>query len=741
MTDEIRTDPASSGADGVDRLSRVRHDVAQLVREWLDAGRFEPSCDAWLRSYDAEFTRDMAARGLIGLTWPEEFGGQALPGVARLMVTEELLRYGAPVAAHWIADRQIGPSILKHGTDLARRTYLPGIVAGEMTFCLGMSEPGSGSDLASVATKAVRSENGWVISGQKIWTSQGHRSTHAYVLARTSTGESTHDGLSEFIVDMSHPGVTVRPIYDLRGEHHFNEVFLDEVPVDDDHVIGEIGNGWDQVTAQLALERGGIERVLSTYPLLTEAVAAAGADPAVDAGDLRSVGETLARIATLRAMAFDITASIDRGEAPVLQAAILKDLGTTLEREINEVARQLLDTEADPSAGDGAGLLAQGILAAPGFSIRGGTTEVLRSIIARGVRQRPASGADDLARIVDDVLADAGGEAGDTLDPAWDTMRSLGWPAVGVDEAHGGEGGSLADAVTIVTALGRHSVSAPVAESILGRRALAAVERSPDPGTEVLTVVLAGADGAPIELTADGHLQGSARRVPWGGAADELVVVARTASGDRRLVRVRADGAGLAWTSGRNLAGEPRDDLTLDHVAAGEVLGDDAACDQLVAEAALFRAAAVAGAVDAALAHTVQHVTTRHQFGRPLIAFQAVGGLLAQLASELAAADVAVARARQAVEGGGPAAWTRVAAARVVTGRAATEGSRIAHQLHAAMGVTREHPLHLSTRRAWSWRDEFGTQRQWAERLGRHLSTAGSDHVWAWITEQDEGTS
>ena len=368
-----------------EELGDARRVARELVNEWLSAGRFTPSCDAWLRHYDLNFTKAMAERGLIGISWPTEYGGQGRSGLARLVVTEELLRVGAPVAAHWIADRQIGPSILQHGSAAAKEKYLPGITAGEVTFCLGMSETESGSDLASVSTKAARTDDGWLITGRKIWTSQGHRSTHAYVLARTSTGEKKHEGLSEFIVDMSDPGVEVRPIYDLRGEHHFNEVTFDSVPVRDDHVLGEIGGGWDQVTAQLSLERGGIERVMSTYPLLSSAIESVAAGGGFDAGTARQTGEILARLATLRAMAFDVATAIDAGKAPIVEAAMLKDLGTILEREINELGRLLLDSEVDPSDGGAVGLLAQGILAAPGFTIRGGTTEVLRTIVARGV--------------------------------------------------------------------------------------------------------------------------------------------------------------------------------------------------------------------------------------------------------------------------------------------------------------------------------------------------------------------
>lgn len=714
-------------------LAAIRRDVASLVQEWLADGRFSPSCDAWLRHYDLDFTRALAERGLIGVTWPKAFGGRELSGAARLIITEELLRHGAPVAAHWIADRQLGPSILQHGSDTARQRYLPGIAAGTVTFCLGMSEPGSGSDLASVATKAVRTASGWEITGQKIWTSQGHRSTHAYVLARTSTGDDKHDGLSEFIVDMSSPGVTVRPIRDLRGEHHFNEIFFDGVPVADDDVIGVIGNGWDQVTAQLAHERGGIERVLSTYPLFATAVAAVSAQDSADAGDLRLIGRTAARYATLRAMAFDITRANDAGRAPVVEAAMLKDLGTALEREVNEVARTLLDQETDPTEGAGTELLAQGIQAAPGFTIRGGTTEVLRTIISKSVKPR-RRGGDDLSRIADDVLDGTGGEPGD-MNEAWENIQSLGWAGVSILEERGGAGGTFSDLATIVTALGRHNVSLPLGETVVAGRHLAAEHHLTEDA--ISTVALLG-PGDTASL-ADGRLKGRVRRVPWGRLADTVLVEARGSHGPV-LVALQANGDGVRWSGGVNLAGEPRDDLDVDcSVEDAAVLSVDPGVVRN--ELAVLRAAAIHGALERTLEHAAEHVRTREQFGRPLIAFQAVGALLATLASEVRSTGISVARAAAAIDAGPAsrdAAWTRVAAARVTTGHAATEGTRIAHQLLAAMGVTREHPLHLSTRRAWSWRDEIGTERSWTERLGAHVAQASADEIWCWITEQTD---
>ncbi len=729
MTSTTHQDPARTP-----ELEDVRTRVRALLDEWQAAGRFTPACDSWLRSYDLDFSKAMGAAGLIGLSWPREYGGAEQSGLARLVVTEELLRSGAPVAAHWIADRQIGPSILRHGTDVARQRYLPGIAAGAVTFCLGMSETEAGSDLASVRTTATRTTGGWSITGRKIWTSQGHRSTHAYVLARTSKGETKHEGLSEFLVDMSAAGIEVRPIHDLRGEHHFNEITFDDVHVPDDDVLGEIGGGWSQVTDQLSLERGGIERVLSTYPLLAAAV---DAGPAAGISDDAATGRILARLATLRAMAVEVAAAVDAGEAPVFQAAMLKDLGTGFENDVNDYARGHLDVEADPELEGPAGLLAQGVLAAPGFTIRGGTSEVLRTLVSRGVSGgRTASGTPhELREVVDDVLRDRGGDPADGVPEGWPLVVGLGWPGVGVPEEGGGSGGELADLAAIVEGLGRHAVSLPLAETAVAARALAAAGVAG--AAEILTVAAGPADPVTAREGGDGLvLDGTCVRVPWASVADGILVAAELEDA-RTLVLVPRGSAGLTVGPHRNLAGEPRDSVSLTgvQVPASSVL-TGVRTDDVVAELALLRAAALTGALETALVRSVEHVTTREQFGRPLIRFQAVATLVAELASLRETARVATERAVLAAAEGQPDWWARVAVARVAAGAAATAGSRIAHQLHAAMGVTREHPLHLSTRRLWSWRDEVGTEQQWAARLGAWLTTHDEESRWRWLTER-----
>jgi alkylation response protein AidB-like acyl-CoA dehydrogenase len=354
--------------------------VRGLVSQWRDEGRYTPRSDSWLRSFDPAFSRELAARRLLGITWPRRFGGRAGSNLMRLAVTEELLRAGAPVAAHWIADRQIGPAILRHGSARLQEEILPGIVTARYLFCLGMSEPEAGSDLAAVRTFAERADGGWRVSGRKVWTSIAQHATHIYLLARTERCERKYDGLTEFIVDMDSPGITVSPIVDMAGEHHFNEVLFEDVFIPDHRLLGRAGAGWGQVVQQLSFERGGPERILSTYPLLMSLLAElpGTADPELT----RKIGMLAARLAVMRRMCRDVARAMDRGEAPVEGAATLKYLGNQFERDVIEVARPLLGAQdAGPDSAYG-----QALLASPGFSIRGGASDVLLSIIAKQER-------------------------------------------------------------------------------------------------------------------------------------------------------------------------------------------------------------------------------------------------------------------------------------------------------------------------------------------------------------------
>ncbi|MFS0757644.1 acyl-CoA dehydrogenase family protein [Noviherbaspirillum sp. 1P10PC] len=343
---------------------------------------------SWM-GFSAEFSRRMAERGWVGLTLPREYGGASLNAFSRFVLVEELLAAGAPVSAHWIADRQSGPLILKYGTEKQRRFYLPRICAAEAFFCIGMSEPNSGSDLASVGTRAIRMESGWRLNGRKIWTTNAEHCEYMIALVRTSGGpEDRHKGLSQFIVDLSLPGVTVRPIRDLSGDAHFSEVFFDDVALADDALIGQEGGGWEQVTAELAFERSGPERLYSSIVLLDHWIGCLRKSG--EAGlHAATIGRFVAHLATLRNMSITVTSQLVSGQSPVVGAALVKDIGTEFEQSIPAVIEAAI--AADPSAETDADLyrtVAYLSQIAPTFSLRGGTREILRGMIARGLGLR-----------------------------------------------------------------------------------------------------------------------------------------------------------------------------------------------------------------------------------------------------------------------------------------------------------------------------------------------------------------
>jgi len=312
------------------RLStaQLRSQVRDLVAQWRAEHRFAPRCDSWLRSYDPAFTKELAKRGLIGMTWPRRYGGGEYSN-------------------------------------------------GDFLFCLGLSEPEAGSDLAAVRTSAERVDGGWLITGRKVWTSGAHYATHCYVLARTEKSDKKHVGLSEFVVDMTAPGIAVTPIVDMAGEHHFNETVFDHVFVPEGNLIGVEGQGWRQVVEQLSFERGGPERVLSTYPLLTQMLERS--DRIRELGLRREIGVLIARLATLRRLCWDVAREMDNGASTIVQAATLKMLGNVFERDVISVARDVLGGPgSSPQSPYG-----QALLASPGFSLRGGAADVLLSIIAK----------------------------------------------------------------------------------------------------------------------------------------------------------------------------------------------------------------------------------------------------------------------------------------------------------------------------------------------------------------------
>jgi acyl-CoA dehydrogenase len=356
----------------------LRLQIRRFLEEHMPERAPELRALSWT-AFDAEFSRQLGAHGFIGLTFPEAYGGRALSALHRYVVIEELLAAGAPVAAHWMADRQSGPLLLRFGNELLKRSFLPRIARGEAYFCIGMSEPDTGSDLASVRTFAERVPGGFRVTGTKLWGTHVTRCPHMITLVRTrKQAGKKHEGLSQLLIDLDGPGISVRPVYDLTGHDHFGEVTFEDAFVPEERLIGEEGHGWQQVLAELAYERSGPERFLSSFELLRLLVAHAGPEQEV------GVGELYARLSVLRQMSLSVAARLSRGEEVGVAAAIVKELGTSFEQQLPQAVHALLGTMPLCEGGD-ALMRTHAVVSqlAPSYSLRGGTREILRGIIAK----------------------------------------------------------------------------------------------------------------------------------------------------------------------------------------------------------------------------------------------------------------------------------------------------------------------------------------------------------------------
>jgi alkylation response protein AidB-like acyl-CoA dehydrogenase len=370
-----------------DPLEALRANVRQFLVREVGSRSAAERAQSW-NGFDADFSRKMGERGWIGMTWPKRYGGGERSSLERYVILEEVLAAGAPVAAHWIADRQSGMLLLNFGNEEQRSSVLPRIAAGECFFCIGMSEPDAGSDLAAVRTRAEKVEGGWKVNGTKLWTTYAHRAHYMILFCRTDApSDDRHAGTSQFLVDMNRPGITISPVIDMAGSHHFNEVSFTDVFLPDSALIGQRGDGWKQVMSELSFERSGPERFLSSFTLLRELVRVAGSN--ASEGACEAIGRIVAQLTTLREMSRSVAAKLGSGEDPSLDACFVKDLGTAVEQQIPEVARLVAPVGSTSETGESiTAAFAVTLLSAPSFSLRGGTREIIRGIIARNLGLR-----------------------------------------------------------------------------------------------------------------------------------------------------------------------------------------------------------------------------------------------------------------------------------------------------------------------------------------------------------------
>ena len=357
-------------------------DVAALAHEAravaIDlAAQADLTEDSWLIGNDPDVARELGARGWLGMTWPEAEGGHGRSALERFVVFEQLISHGAPIASSWFADRQIGPTLLQYGTAEQRVRFLPEIVAGTSAWCIGMSEPDAGSDVASLRTRAERSGDDWVITGRKVWTSGAAHADWCYLVARTDPDAPPHAGLSEFLVDMRSPGIEVSPIVDMTGNQHFCEVTFEEVRVPGDLLVGTPNGSFKQIMRQMEHERGGIDRLVSNRALYEEARAHADHhDPLVrqEIAQLESLYR-IGRLLVLREML---------GQAPAGFSSATKTICTEHEQRVANFCGRV--------AGPQAMLwnrVSRNICYAPGYTLMGGTTQILRNILGERVLGLP----------------------------------------------------------------------------------------------------------------------------------------------------------------------------------------------------------------------------------------------------------------------------------------------------------------------------------------------------------------
>ncbi|MDP6876860.1 MAG: acyl-CoA dehydrogenase family protein [Alphaproteobacteria bacterium] len=365
----------------------LRVEVRQFLKEEIAAGTFSGRGD---RRPNPEFSRKVGEKGWIGITWPKKYGGQERSFLERYVINEEFLIAGAPTRKHFTADRQSGPVLMKYASEEIKQDILPRITRGEVSFCIGMSEPDSGSDLFAAKTKAKRTDDGWLINGRKLWTSLAHESDYMIGLFRTSppTQENRRHGLSQFLVDMKLPGISTQPVLHPNGNHEFNEVTFDNALLPHDYLMGEVDMAWKQATSELAYERSGSERFLETCEVLFELVDFIGENP--DVREAEGLGRLVAQLHTLRRMSISVAGMLHAGKEPVLEASVVKDLGTVWEQALPSIARDLAAfIDRDPgNRMRFEEVLAHNITIAPKLTIQGGTTEVLRGIVARGLGLR-----------------------------------------------------------------------------------------------------------------------------------------------------------------------------------------------------------------------------------------------------------------------------------------------------------------------------------------------------------------
>ncbi|WP_199589281.1 acyl-CoA dehydrogenase family protein [Blastococcus sp. TF02A-26] len=379
----------------------------ERVREWFAQHVELTGGDGGDRSLEAvgaarRFQAALFDAGLAGLTWPVEYGGQGLTLAHQLAFNEAAEPYAVPTMPLLIGLGMCAPTLLEVGSQEQRDRHLARMLRGDEVWCQLFSEPGAGSDVAGLRTRAVRDGEDWVVNGQKVWTSGAHFSDYGLLLARTDPAVPKHLGLTMFVVDMRAPGVTIRPLRQITGGANFNEVFFDDVHLPGDAVVGEVGRGWQAAVTTLMNERvsigaggGGLGRRLGggEFAALADLARRRGAlaDPVLR----QEIASVFVEERLLELLSARIREDVKAGRTPGPQGSVAKLAGAQLAKHAAEVGLEVLGSAAWADDDADAERWTTSLLGAPGNAIAGGTPEIMKNILGERVLGLPREPAVD----------------------------------------------------------------------------------------------------------------------------------------------------------------------------------------------------------------------------------------------------------------------------------------------------------------------------------------------------------
>ncbi len=368
-----------------------RGEVRSFLREALPADHWRLQNDReqsreGAREFNRQFVKQLAQRGWLTLHWPSEYGGMGAGHMQQLVFNEEMSYHMAPGGGMGV--QMAGPSIMHHGTEAQKSQHLEAIASGDEVWCQGFSEPGSGSDLASLQMRAVRDGDDYVANGQKIWTSGAHNADWCLLLVRTDPDAPKHRGISYLLMDMKSPGGQVRPLINMLGSHAFNELFLEDVRIPRSNLVGEENRGWYVATTTLDYERSGIGRIMWGKRILEEMVGyARGRGDGPNARLRHQLADLWIATETAKLLAYRVTWLQAQEQVPNYQASMSKLFGSEVQQAITRLGVNMLGpwgalrrgSPGDPRLN---GALAEGYMATLSYTIAAGTSEIQRNIIA-----------------------------------------------------------------------------------------------------------------------------------------------------------------------------------------------------------------------------------------------------------------------------------------------------------------------------------------------------------------------